>query len=100
MKLPKSLTTVTPFSKSLALCMFILFPILGFFLGMTYQKMLSPQDFLSRESNEKNEVITPTPTVKTTIPEGKACTMEAKLCPDGSYVGRTGPNCEFAACPQ
>ncbi len=28
-----------------------------------------------------------------------ACTMEAKLCPDGSYVGRSGPNCEFAACP-
>jgi len=27
-----------------------------------------------------------------------ACTMEAKLCPDGSSVGRTGPNCEFAAC--
>ncbi len=27
------------------------------------------------------------------------CTMEAKLCPDGSFVGRTGPNCEFAACP-
>lgn len=32
-------------------------------------------------------------------PEGVVCTMEAKLCPDGSYVGRTGPNCEFAACP-
>jgi len=29
----------------------------------------------------------------------KACTMEAKLCPDGSAVGRTGPNCEFAQCP-
>ena len=28
-----------------------------------------------------------------------ACTQEAKLCPDGSYVGRTGPNCEFAPCP-
>jgi hypothetical protein len=27
------------------------------------------------------------------------CTAEAQLCPDGSYVGRTGPNCEFAACP-
>jgi len=27
------------------------------------------------------------------------CTMEAKLCPDGSYVGRVGPNCEFASCP-
>lgn len=29
----------------------------------------------------------------------KACTQEAKLCSDGSYVGRTGPNCEFSACP-
>lgn len=27
------------------------------------------------------------------------CTQEAKLCPDGSYVGCTGPNCEFASCP-
>lgn len=26
------------------------------------------------------------------------CTADAKLCPDGSYVGRTGPNCEFQ-CP-
>ena len=29
-----------------------------------------------------------------------SCTMEAKLCPDGSYVGRVGPSCEFAACPE
>ena len=29
-----------------------------------------------------------------------ACTMEAKICPDGSAVGRTGPMCEFAACPE
>ena len=28
-----------------------------------------------------------------------ACTLEAKICPDGSAVGRTGPNCEFEACP-
>lgn len=28
-----------------------------------------------------------------------ACTEEAKICPDGTAVGRTGPNCEFAACP-
>lgn len=27
-----------------------------------------------------------------------ACTMEAKICPDGSSVGRTGPDCDFAAC--
>jgi putative hemolysin len=28
-----------------------------------------------------------------------ACTMEARICPDGSTVGRSGPNCEFAECP-
>jgi len=31
--------------------------------------------------------------------EGVFCTQEAKLCPDGSYVGRQGPNCDFAPCP-
>lgn len=29
-----------------------------------------------------------------------ACTLEAKLCPDGTAVGRSGPNCEFVQCPQ
>jgi hypothetical protein len=34
------------------------------------------------------------------VDEGKTvCTMEALICPDGSSVGRTGPNCEFAHCP-
>lgn len=33
------------------------------------------------------------------VPDGVACTMEAKICADGSAVGRSGPNCEFAACP-
>ena len=28
-----------------------------------------------------------------------ACTMDAKICPDGSAVGRIGPDCEFAPCP-
>jgi len=27
--------------------------------------------------------------------EPTACTADAYQCPDGSYVGRTGPNCEF-----
>lgn len=27
-----------------------------------------------------------------------ACTLEAKICPDGSSVGRTGPKCEFSKC--
>lgn len=29
----------------------------------------------------------------------KACTTEAKLCPDGSSVARVPPACEFAPCP-
>jgi|GEM_PF-84749 len=32
-------------------------------------------------------------------PEQVSCTMEAKICQDGSSVGRTGPDCEFSACP-
>ena len=34
---------------------------------------------------------------ETTEPVG--CTMEAMRCPDGSYVGRIPPDCEFAECP-
>ena len=38
--------------------------------------------------------------VKARLPAGvRACTEEAKQCPDGSYVGRTGPSCEFTQCP-
>ena len=32
-------------------------------------------------------------------PKQVYCTQEAKLCPDGSYVNRIGPDCEFAECP-
>jgi hypothetical protein len=27
-----------------------------------------------------------------------ACTMDARMCPDGTYVGRSGPDCRFV-CP-
>ena len=52
--------------------------------------------------------ITPSPTIVATSSASpkaspstspKACTMDAKICPDGSSVGRSGPNCEFAPCP-
>ncbi|OGI19333.1 MAG: hypothetical protein A3J06_01260 [Candidatus Moranbacteria bacterium RIFCSPLOWO2_02_FULL_48_19] len=32
-------------------------------------------------------------------PKQVGCTMEAKICPDGSAVGRSEPLCEFAPCP-
>ncbi len=36
---------------------------------------------------------------QTTPYDPVACSQDAKLCPDGSYVSRVGPNCEFAPCP-
>lgn len=32
--------------------------------------------------------------------EPVACTMDAKLCSDGSYVARVAPKCDFALCPK
>lgn len=37
--------------------------------------------------------------VSNPTPQPVACSQEARLCPDGSYVSRTGPECQFAACP-
>lgn len=37
-------------------------------------------------------------TTESASPLPVACTMEAKICPDGSAVGRTGPKCEFSPC--
>jgi len=34
-----------------------------------------------------------------TVDACEACTAEALVCADGTAVGRTGPNCEFAPCP-
>ena len=59
--------------------------IFAFVLGINYQRLIS---------NPAQETITPTPTVNR-LP----CTMEAKICPDGSSVGRVPPDCEFAPCP-
>jgi hypothetical protein len=60
-------------------------------------------------SNPENEDFVPVPQDAPTINPGPGfdndgngpiCTMDAKGCPDGSFVGRTGPNCEFAECPK
>ena len=46
---------------------------------------------------EENTTTSNTATVSNT---GVVCTMDVKLCSDGSSVGRVGPNCEFAKCPK
>lgn len=45
------------------------------------------------------ESIPDAPATSPTATEPVACTMDAKVCPDGSAVGRVGPHCEFAPCP-
>lgn len=48
-------------------------------------------------SNEEQEKRLPFETAAEEPPV--MCTMDAKACPDGSFVSRTGPHCEFAPCP-
>lgn len=58
------------------------------FFGIVLILLLGVAGFFYRNILERDQ---PPPPV--------ACTMEAKVCPDGSAVGRTGPSCEFTACP-
>jgi hypothetical protein len=64
-KLPPFLTTITAFSKTLALSMLVVLPILGFFLGIWYQKQLTPP-LTSLNNNSYTKKITkliPTPSL-------------------------------------
>ncbi len=47
--------------------------------------------------NTESVVTSISPNVTST--QGWECNGDAKICPDGSLVGRTGPNCEFVSCP-
>jgi hypothetical protein len=66
---------VTWYSQLLAVVLFVGVFALGFYLGQ-----------IKRESIVETSVI-------------QGCTKELKICPDGTGVGRTGPNCAFAPCP-
>jgi len=46
----------------------------------------------------QNGEVSPAPPVDV-IDDLVSCSADAKICPDGTGVGRIGPNCEFAACP-
>jgi len=50
MKLSKSFTKVTPFSKYLAMILFILFPFVGFYLGVQYEKIIVPKPSFPQNS--------------------------------------------------
>lgn len=102
-KLSKTWTTVTPLSKFLAMALFIALPFVGFYLGVQYQKNITPAYPSTQYIPEQKPALEPAHVQSVTInpmpQQQQLCTQEAKLCPDGSSVGRTGPHCEFATCP-
>lgn len=53
----------------------------------------------SRSKSVSVAVLPESSSLPSTEPQEVVCTMDAKLCPDGSFVGRVGPNCEFTECP-
>jgi hypothetical protein len=59
MALPKELTTVTPISKRLALFMFFMMPIVGFFVGIRYKERM---DLLDKQLVEQSLPIQRAPT--------------------------------------
>jgi hypothetical protein len=64
--------------------------------GMHFVREIEP---VEEETEELPVVNPPTTGGPITPEEPRACTMDAKECPDGSYVGRVAPSCAFAPCP-
>jgi hypothetical protein len=87
-KIPKELMRVTPLSKAVAAIVFISLPFVGFLFGIEYGRFIAQADVAAVEAGR--------PPLR---PTGVMCTMDAKICPDGTAVGRTGPTCQFADCP-
>lgn len=46
----------------------------------------------------RNTLEAPNRNTTATTTTSNACSLEARVCPDGTSVGRTGPDCSFAAC--
>lgn len=89
--------------------------IAGFFAWQTQQlvaELRTKNEELGKLQQTLTQDPSPTPTPEPTeiaspsstlLPDSSqlpvACTMDAKICPDGSAVGRIPPSCEFAPCP-
>jgi hypothetical protein len=61
-KLPTWATTVTPFSKFLALSMLVIFPIVGFYLGRYYERTLPQHQQKHKQSSDCVTFCSPKPT--------------------------------------
>ncbi len=91
------LTPTPPSSLLLVAAVFIavILAIAAFIFGRPTQSTLTDHPGLEVRNPRVVEPNAP----ELEEPEGVACTMDAKICPDGSAVGRSGPNCEFTPCP-
>lgn len=87
MRLSIKHVTLIRLLKSLALTLLIILPILAFSFGMEYQKNLEEQ------KNPLPVMISPV------LGKPNICTLDVKICPDGSTVGRVSPQCHFKPCP-
>ena len=90
MKLPKELTTVTPFSKYLALVIFISFPIYGFLLGAYFQSLAD----MNAQNQYIINYIIPQPTitpVPTQIHNGFISCKTNQDCPTDYSCTQAGP---------
>ncbi len=66
------------------------------FIGIVIALIILAVFLVGLKPAEKTEINPPSPPSTQPI----ACTADAKLCPDGSAVGRNGSrNCEFNDCP-
>ena len=104
---------VTWYSKLAAVfVLFIFVPTISFYLGSYYEQtkilIKNTPPITPFQNIEKTKPILLTPKTNKMTPDQSikkeptriACSMIAKLCPDGSYVARTGPNCDFTPCPK
>ncbi len=72
---------------------------LYFGLGFILASLLAAVILLYLSSRTVEPPIVPWPPDNgITFPGGTACPEDAKICPDGSAVGRSGPDCEFDPC--
>lgn len=96
-------SSTSGFHQLLIVILLILIPIagaVGFWLGQ--QSALPPGTDAPIAVTPLPHSSAPSPvsSVQPTQPgdDQVVCTLDALECPDGTYVGRTGPNCEFV-CP-
>ncbi len=90
-------SSLTSFLKLAVSKKVILTVIVILFISFVFALAFSPR----AKKSEPSQVIPPTLDKTKTQPSDNpvACAQDAKLCPDGSYVSRHPPTCDFDPCP-